>query len=696
MDDFLDLAEFWPEFEAEVRDNLRRLEEGLLQLDEETADSEALYDLMRAAHTIKGAARLMAQERIADLAARIEHALRDVLDGKTSFTDRLKQDLLTWLDDLSEAVDRARPPQAIEPSPPEAPAAEPAPAEAPETPPVSTEEAEMPARPALVPPRVDVAQLDTLTALGTVLHIQHMHLQEVRRQLAEQVQRLAREEKVQAALSAEAIRGLRGLHDRFRAALEEMALTLHSLETTLLDMRLVPFDVLVPVLRRVVRDAARHLGKEVHFEVEGAHIRIDRQLIGPLQDALIHLLRNALDHGIEPPEERRRAGKPTQGHVRVRVESRGGMVTIAVEDDGRGVDIARVREKALERGLVSAAEAATLGERDWLRLLFRPGFTTRGQVGTFSGQGVGLDAVAHVVQRLGGEVDLESTPGQGTTVLLRVPMNLALVDAVVVQVGPHRVAFPLAQVDAVLPQATTPLLTNGARQMVQWQERLVPVLSLAELFPALGGTPAGRHVLIVHSGRQHVALFGGTVVDQVTLALRSLPVLLERVPLVYGASILGDSSVVFLMAVEALVRRLHALTTTEASTEAETSAAARPRRVLVVDDGATTREMLRTALESAGYEVLTAADGRQALDLLQREGTVDLVITDVQMPGMDGIALTRALRRHPAWRSIPIIILTIQSDPEDIRRGLEAGASAYLTKQHFDEGTLLETIEQVL
>ena len=253
----------------------------------------------------------------------------------------------------------------------------------------------------------------------------------------------------------------------------------------------------------------------------------------------------------------------------------------------------------------------------------------------------------------------------------------------------------MAQVEAVLPRKNAVFLVSGHRRRLKWEGVPVPVLSLRSLMGLPEQEHAGHHVVILRSSTRKAAVEGVTVRDQMTLALRPLPTLLKASPFVYGASILGDSSVVFVMAVEPLVRYVHVEAAQRPSSRSQITTA-HPPRVLVVDDGMTTRDLLRSALTAAGYEVLTAENGEEALRTLEREGRVDLIITDVQMPGVDGITLTRRLRTDPAWSDIPIIILTIQAHAEDIQRGLEAGASAYLTKQDFEEGTLLETIEQVL
>ncbi len=685
-----DLADFWEEFEREVRDNLQRLEEGFLNLEERPDDKELVNELMRLAHTVKGSARLMGVEDIAAPAAEMETLLRSVREGQAQVTSDMITRLLNLLDALRQAMGSAQKqhPQADATTP-----QEPAPAD----------QTSPPLRESPLTPTIDPQQTEELTALSTVIHVQHMRLRDVYRQL-DRLTRIGNAPTFYFATVADPLatknkeahqewfNQLLNVRDGLRTVVEDMELTLQTLESEILRMRLVPFDVLLPVIRRTVRDVAQALGKRVQFHAQGTHTRIDRHLVGPLQDALIHLLRNAVDHGIESEEERVAQGKPPEGHITLRVETSGSMVLIHVEDDGRGIQVEKVRAKAIERGILSPEDAENLSEHELLQVLFHPGFTTRSQVTTFSGQGVGLNAVAEIVRRLGGDVEVHTQIHKGTRITLRVPLNIALVEALLIQIGDRIVALPVARVAALLRSAHTRILPLGKQHVVHWRDMLVPRVHLETLFPDLGPVE-GRHIIILRSAGRYVAATGGTVLEHTTLAMHPLPAVLYSSPYVYGASILGDGSVVYILAGDAIAY-LNAHTQEDKATDEEGENGDKPR-ILVVDDGPTTRELMRTILTAAGYQVITAEDGEDALQKLVTT-SVDAIVTDVQMPRMDGISLIRRLRADSRWKDVPIIIVSIQSGPDDIQRGLEAGANAYVTKQDFEEGTLLDVMERVL
>ena len=695
--DEMDLGAFWEEFEAEVRENLRQLEEGLLNLEEEDERDARVHDLMRLAHTIKGAARLMSQESIAALAAELEHALRRLREGETEVTREYISHCLRLVDALYETLNAASSKNATR----QTTDADTSPGHSPEgtkhnhlIPPSPSDTTISPVS-SLPRSYISTKQLDELTALSTILHIQHMGLQTLSNDLKTLITTAINNGEQERTESQQLASSLQRIYVRLQRLVEEIGTTLYTLESNVLQMRLVPFSILTPVLRRIVRDAAEGLNKRVKLIIEGERTQIDKLLVGPLQDALIHILRNAVDHGIEPADERRAIGKPPVGQIHIQAVPRGNSISIIVKDDGRGVNIEKVKRQAVERGLLLPGEAETLSEHETLKLLFRPGFTTRSKVSAFSGQGVGLDAVASLVQRLGGTVDIESVPDQGTTVTLNIPMNLALVDVLLVNVGPYSLAIPIARVKAVLAAKHVPLLGNGTQAMIQWKDTLIPAFSLLDLFPPLESTAKGQHILILQSGRHRVAALGGTVWQHVTLALRPLPALLAPSPFIYGVSILGDGTVVFVITVESLARAYQSHAILETSSGSIKSVPSH-LRILVAEDGITTREMLQSALTAAGFRVLLAKDGEEALQILSREGYVDAIITDIHMPKVDGITLIRRIRSDPAWNKIPIIVLSIHDNPEDIRLGMEAGATAYLTKQNFTEGTLLEVLERVL
>ncbi len=559
MSEGWDLAEFWADFEAEVSTHLTVLEEGILQLEERTGAQDLVHELFRAAHTIKGAARLMGLEKMANTAATLESILRDIRDGRRRADEETVSSLLRYVDELKAALEAARPSSAEESAAPSpeasgpAASAEPPPDVLSATPKDDGEER----LPKIV--QLRNAQLHRLTEISIVLHMHYMRLDDVHRRLERLLQESAlRYKEPTSRNGADAITSLvqelEELERRLHNALEDTAITLHDLEDHILRFRLVPFATLTPVLRRTVRDAAHALGKVVVLEIEGEETLIDRQLVGPLQDVFIHLLRNAVDHGIESPNVRVAAGKPPEGHIRVVAAQEHGKIVIQVEDDGAGVDVEKVKRRAVERGLIRAQEADALAPEHLLQFLFYPGFSTRSQVGMYSGQGVGLDVVAQTVRRLGGDIHMRSVPGRGTQITLTLPVNLALVEALLVQVGRTRVALPHSHVQAILAAEASPIFETDQGTVVEWQEKLLPVMHWDMIFPQYKGT-SGHHIIVMVSHHQYLAIRGGTVQESLTLALHPLPQLLTGASDVYGNSILGDGSVVFLLAVDALLAR---------------------------------------------------------------------------------------------------------------------------------------------
>ncbi len=673
-----DIQAFWPEFEAEVTGHLQRLEEGLLKLEHTPEAATVLQELFRAAHTIKGAARMMGFEDLATLAAQAEAHLRSLHEESQPILPQTITELLALVDHMREVLAAHR--REITPA---TEAGEPAP-----SPLISpTDKPDLSQKADVL--TVRAAQINHLTALSRYLHVQHMRL----------LNAYVRSQEVFTALDTSHPPGARVPLDRWyrevRDILADMTITLQQLEEEVLNLRLVPFRLLRTSILRTVREAAQALGKEVNCTIEGETTLIDRDLLGPLQDILTHLLRNAVDHGIEAPDERRRLGKPPTGHIRVSARLEHIEVHIQVSDDGRGIDPQAVLEKAIAQELISPSEASRLSADQILRLLFRPGFSTREQVTMYSGQGVGLDVVATTVRRLGGTVDLMSTPNQGTTFTLRLPLNLSLAQVLLVRVGTWPLGVLRSHVVNVLRKEHARLLQEGdtPETYLHWQEQLIPLMRLGQWYPT---REPGPHILVVRSRRGLLALTDGRVEDIVTLALYPLPPLLAGAPGVQAAAILGDGSITFVLDIDALWET--------PSTQLQLSSTATPREgetpttvhVLVVDDVLLTRELLKSVLTAAGYTVTTAANAQEALHVLEHKEPVHVILTDVRMPGMDGISLTRRVKAHPRWRHIPVIILSADADPATIQAGLEAGASAYLTKKDFQQGTLLETIERVL
>ena len=452
---------------------------------------------------------------------------------------------------------------------------------------------------------------------------------------------------------------------------------------------------------RTVRDIARTLGKTVKFEVIGENTGVDRDILDKLEAPLNHLIRNALDHALEMPDEREAAGKPATGTIRLEARHRAGMLQVTLSDDGRGIDPARLRVKIVERGLATAAMAGRLSEPELLEFLFLPGFSTREKVTEISGRGVGLDVVQTMVRAVGGVVRVASQLGRGTRFTLQLPITMSVIRALLVRISGEPYAFPLNRIDRIVMPAKSALLTLEGRQHFMMDGEAVGLVEACQVLERPPGERAGTDLpVVVASDRSHRF---GVVVDAILgerdLEVRPLDTRLGKVPNINSASVLEDGWPVLIFDVEDLVRsvdnllsgrRLRALSGSEPGGENGTGPKPR-RRVLVVDDSITVRELERQLLESRGYAVEVAVDGIDGWNAV-RSGTYDLVVSDVDMPRLDGIELVTRIKSDPALRSTPVVIVSYKDREEDRMRGLDAGANAYLTKSSFHDRTFLSTV----
>jgi two-component system chemotaxis sensor kinase CheA len=476
-----------------------------------------------------------------------------------------------------------------------------------------------------------------------------------------------------------------------------------GLGTELLDLRLVPVATLFDRFPRMVRDLARASGKRVELRPVGWETQIDRQLLERLTDPVMHLLRNAVDHGIEPEAERVAAGKPPLGTLLLEASQRGGGIRIEVSDDGRGIDLARVRRAAIDTGVPDDEIPPESDLAGILRLVLRPGVSTASHVSEVSGRGVGLDIVRDAVARIGGTIEVASQPGAGTRVGLQLPLTLVLVDVVVVGVGERRYALPIGSVERCVRVDPGRLTEVSGRPALQLGEGPVVLADLGEL---LGGRSVGaggdgrRIVAVLKAGDERVGLLVDVVHSAIRVVVKSLGALLESTggsPLVAGAAILGDDELVLVLdpgeLAQAATSRRPSPTVPDSSERL--ARAPRPVSILVVDDSVTTRTLEKSILEAAGFAVAVATDGLEALAALRREH-VDLVVSDVDMPRLDGFELTRRIKADPKTRDLPVVLVTALDSPEQQEQGLDAGADAYLLKRAFDQRVLLETIQRLV
>jgi chemosensory pili system protein ChpA (sensor histidine kinase/response regulator) len=463
-----------------------------------------------------------------------------------------------------------------------------------------------------------------------------------------------------------------------------------DIEDKLMRLRMVPLSGVEAKLARTVRQAAAAAGKAAELAFEGGRTGLDKTVLDAMADPLLHLLRNAVDHGLEAPDVRLALGKPAAGTITLTAAHEGSQVVLTIADDGRGVDYEAVRATAVRRGVVAPAAAAGLTPDDLARVLFEPGFSTRAEVSELSGRGVGLDVVKSKVEALKGTVALASVPGRGTTFTVRLPMTLAVARALLVKAAGQTFAIPLDAVEQLLrPDAADldrvadhPVLRTG-RDVLS----VVPLAGLLGLPAAPGSTPDRPPVVLLNAGGRRVALQVDHLIGGREVVIKTLGKHLRRVPCVSGGTLMGDGSVILILNPADLTARGSgrvALRPAQATPVPE-AAPASALTLLVVDDSPSVRRVLAGLGQRAGWDVHTAKDGLDALEILQRRSVrPDVVLTDVEMPRMDGYELLGTIRGQPAFAHLPVAMLTSRSGDKHRRKAMELGASAYVVKPYQD------------
>lgn len=459
------------------------------------------------------------------------------------------------------------------------------------------------------------------------------------------------------------------------------------------EARLIPLSTVFEPFPRAVRDIARSQQKEVDLQIENAGVGVDRSMLKDVGDALVHLIRNAVDHGIESPEFRRALGKPAQGKVAIRVRADGDMLHLEVEDDGRGIDPERLRASAVSKKIMTAAQAAALSEREAIELIFLPGFSTREEVTDISGRGVGMDVVKRKVETLGGSVSVSSRLGRGTKISLRLPQSLALMRVLLVRLGDDVYGMPAADVEAVTRIKPDDRMEIFGTLAVKHRGKPTALVALGPLLGLNGGPRYDKPpAVVVHHGQDQAALVVDGFVGEREVAVKPCGgEFLKGAPFIAGTAALEDGRIAVLLHVPDLmaeVRRMARPVTQAASTKR--------LRVLLVDDSPIARATESALVKALGHIVDEAQDGEEGLKKLQSpQAAYDLVLTDVQMPKMDGFTLSRRIKNDAALARLPVIILSSLASPEDKRRGLDAGADAYLVKGELGVESLAQAIDRL-
>lgn len=679
-------------FAGELADRTRRLEEGLLQLEDASPTERhgLLEDLTRAAHTLKGSSALMGASAVAAISHDLEDALGKLAGARsidTATITRILEDVDRLRQAGAEVVgDRGEPDVAHPPTSPTAPASRDEPRPPGSATATATDTVRVPAR-----------KLDALVGRAAALRVATGSLMT----FDERLQGVRRELQGRHHGDAPSHVGRRGTADSVLTDLERsvgpllrgLDRAVHGLDVAVRDVVMVPVAETCDGLARRVRDitAGRDTDVDLRLLLEG--VEIDRLAVGVVRDALVHLVNNAADHGIEARPDRQARGKPARGVIEVAASLDGDSVTVTVRDDGRGIDPTSVHDAATAAGLASDAGAHAL--------VFAPGLSTAHTTTDVSGRGVGLDAVRERVESLGGTVTLESEHGRGTTVTLRIPASVATARVLLAETRGHRVAILLNGIRRLARVQERDVVVSDGRSWSRQADGLHLLTSVADIagLPSAGSTPDIAHgaaspAIVAGSAEQSAALLVDRIVAEQEMLLRPLGPLVGSVPAVVAAGVLPDGHVVLAFHPEALVRMAWARPAGTQSHQV-VAEAPRTRRVLLADDAPTTLALERGLLQAAGYEVLAATDGAEAWAMLQDQ-PVDVVVSDVDMPRLDGVALCGRIRASATLRELPVVLVTSRETDEDRRRGADAGADAYLLKSAFAQGDLITTIARVL
>ncbi|MCW8130067.1 MAG: hybrid sensor histidine kinase/response regulator [Planctomycetota bacterium] len=470
----------------------------------------------------------------------------------------------------------------------------------------------------------------------------------------------------------------------------------HRLYREVIASRMRPFADGIRGFPRLVHDISRTLGKKARLVVQGRNTEIDRDILEKLEAPLNHLLRNAVDHGLEAPADRAAADKPEQGTVSLEAVHKGGMLFVSVSDDGRGVDLDRVRSRIVERNLATTEMTARMTEHEILEFLFLPGFTTSSKVTEISGRGVGLDVVKTMVQEVSGQLRITTRPGQGCTFHIQLPITLSVISALLVEIGGDPYAFPLSRIARVAKIQGSEIQTIENYQFFRFDQQSIGLVPAQQVLDLEDEAPRSEEcsVVVVGDRGEYFGLAVDRVLGERSIVVRPLDERLGRVPNINAAALMEDGRPLLILDVEDMFLSIRALLSGGRLQKVVSHGPAQQKarkRILVVDDSLTVREVERKLLENKGYEVEAATDGAEGWIAL-RSGRFDLVITDVDMPRMNGLELVSALRADARYKDLPVMIVSYKDREEDRLRGMEVGANYYLVKSSFHDESLLGAV----
>ena len=481
----------------------------------------------------------------------------------------------------------------------------------------------------------------------------------------------------------------------------------NEMESGVKTLRLLPLSNIFNPLQRLVRELSREQGKQIELVIEGADTQVDKTIIDEMKDPLLHIVRNAIDHGIETVAEREQKGKPPTATIVLKGYQTTGTVGIEIIDDGRGLQLDKIKQTALRRNLYSEEQLEKMSTTELNSLIFAPGFSTRSEVSEISGRGVGLDVVRTNVEKLKGNIKVESVPGEGCEFRLQLSTSLGTTEALLLEVNQTTYAMPVDMVDSMRLISRQEIFEMKGTQAIKIDQQPVSVVWLADLLnlpikapdsaKGLERPQSSISCIILRSGTDSLGVLVDAVNDQQDIVLKPQSALLKRVRNIAGATILGNGEVCMVLNPQDLINSVGGKRTTHVKeiVEDETVKTTTKPKLLLVEDSIIIRTQMKRILEEAGYELTVAVDGAEGFKKLQSD-QFDLVVSDVEMPNMSGLELTTKIRQQSEYQQLPIVLVTTLAKEEDKRRGFEAGANAYLTKGDFDQTLLIKTLEELV
>ena len=492
------------------------------------------------------------------------------------------------------------------------------------------------------------------------------------------------------------------LYRQFANDIMRLSLNINELQDEIKRMRMLPLATITATFGRIVRDVAREQNKQINLEILGDDTELDKRVLEQIKDPLIHLLRNAADHGIETAEQRQKVGKPALGEITLAASQQGNNVVISVSDDGAGLDLDKLRHTAVSKGLLNQDEANQLDDEDVAMLVFRSGLSTSPIITNISGRGVGMDVVRKNIEDLQGILDVRFEPGQGTTFSMTLPLTLASSRGLLVSAGGQLFALPLTNIVRMVQVKHSEINTMMGKSAILDEGKPIALAWLEDILHLPQSQVDGKDtdrltVVIINVAEKRLGLVVNNLEGEQEIVMKNLGQQLIKVGGIAGATVLGSGEVVLVLHAADILK----LATGATTHQIKTAVSAPPpikveKTILVVDDSITTRTLEKNILEAAGYRVKLATDGEEAFNLLLTEDLPNLVISDVEMPHLDGFGLARRVKQDSRYSNIPFILVTSLDSPASKARGIEAGADAYIVKSSFDQGNLLDTIEQLI